>query len=30
MSIVGPRPLLIEYLPYYTQEEKRRHLYDEI
>ncbi len=25
MSIVGPRPLLIEYLPYYTQEEKRRH-----
>ena len=25
MSIVGPRPLLVEYLPYYTQEEKRRH-----
>ena len=23
MSIVGPRPLLVEYLPYYTQEEKR-------
>ena len=25
MSIVGPRPLLIEYLPYYTQREKMRH-----
>lgn len=25
MSIVGPRPLLIRYLPYYTEEEKRRH-----
>ena len=25
MSIVGPRPLLIEYLPYYTEEERRRH-----
>lgn len=25
MSIVGPRPLLIKYLPYYTNEEKRRH-----
>lgn len=25
MSIVGPRPLLIEYLPYYTEDEKRRH-----
>lgn len=25
MSIVGPRPLLIEYLPYYTAEEKHRH-----
>lgn len=23
MSIVGPRPLLVEYLPYYTKEEKR-------
>lgn len=21
MSIVGPRPLLVEYLPYYTEEE---------
>lgn len=25
MSIVGPRPLLIRYLPYYTDEEHRRH-----
>ena len=25
MSLVGPRPLLVEYLPYYTQEEKHRH-----
>lgn len=25
MSIVGPRPLAIQYLPYYTDEEKRRH-----
>lgn len=25
MSIVGPRPLLIKYLPYYTQEERNRH-----
>ena len=25
MSIVGPRPLLKEYLPYYTEEERRRH-----
>lgn len=25
MSIVGPRPLLVSYLPYYTQEEKHRH-----
>jgi lipopolysaccharide/colanic/teichoic acid biosynthesis glycosyltransferase len=24
MSFVGPRPLLIEYLPYYTDEERRR------
>lgn len=25
MSFVGPRPLLIEYLDYYTEEEKLRH-----
>lgn len=25
MSIIGPRPLLIEYLPWYTETEKRRH-----
>ena len=25
MSIVGPRPLLVAYLPYYTEEEKHRH-----
>jgi lipopolysaccharide/colanic/teichoic acid biosynthesis glycosyltransferase len=25
MSIVGPRPLLTEYLPYYTSEQMRRH-----
>ena len=25
MSIVGPRPLLVEYLPYYTQQERGRH-----
>ena len=25
MSIVGPRPLLTRYLPYYTPEERRRH-----
>ena len=25
MSIVGPRPLLVRYLPYYTKEEHRRH-----
>lgn len=25
MSIVGPRPLLVEYLPRYNQEQKRRH-----
>lgn len=25
MSIVGPRPLLVRYLPYYTEEEKSRH-----
>lgn len=25
MSIVGPRPLLVEYLPYYNEKEKHRH-----
>jgi len=25
MSLIGPRPLLIEYLPYYTKEESLRH-----
>ena len=25
MSIVGPRPLLVDYLPYYTEEEAHRH-----
>ncbi len=24
-SFIGPRPLLVRYLPYYTQEERRRH-----
>ena len=25
MSIVGPRPLLVKYLPFYTEEERQRH-----
>ena len=25
MSIIGPRPLLVQYLPYYTEIEKHRH-----
>ena len=25
MSIIGPRPLLVEYLPFYTDEERHRH-----
>lgn len=25
MSVIGPRPLAVEYLPYYTKEEMRRH-----
>jgi len=25
MSFIGPRPLLVEYLPYYTKREKLRH-----
>lgn len=26
MSIVGPRPLLIQYLPFYDEHQKRRHM----
>ena len=26
MSIVGPRPLLVEYLPLYNETQKKRHL----
>lgn len=25
MSVIGPRPLLVKYLPYYTEEERKRH-----
>ena len=25
MAIIGPRPLLVKYLPYYTDEERHRH-----
>ena len=25
MSVIGPRPLLVKYLPYYTEEERIRH-----
>ena len=25
MSLIGPRPLLVEYLPLYTEEQKKRH-----
>lgn len=25
MSVIGPRPLAVQYLPYYTEEEHRRH-----
>lgn len=25
MAIIGPRPLLVDYLPYYTEEEHHRH-----
>lgn len=25
LSIIGPRPLLVDYLPYYTEEERLRH-----
>jgi len=26
MSVIGPRPLLMKYLPYYTKKEMKRHL----
>ena len=26
MSLIGPRPLLVEYLPLYSEEQKKRHL----
>lgn len=26
MSFIGPRPLLVEYMPYYSQEQNKRHL----
>lgn len=26
MSIVGPRPLLVEYIPLYSEEQRKRHL----
>jgi undecaprenyl phosphate N,N'-diacetylbacillosamine 1-phosphate transferase len=26
MSLIGPRPLLLSYLPYYTRQERKRHL----
>jgi len=26
MSLIGPRPLAVQYLPYYTIEEKKRHM----
>jgi lipopolysaccharide/colanic/teichoic acid biosynthesis glycosyltransferase len=26
MSVIGPRPLLVKYLPYYTEEERKRHV----
>lgn len=25
MALIGPRPLLVEYLPYYTEREAKRH-----
>ncbi|GAA3893252.1 hypothetical protein GCM10022228_00430 [Halomonas cibimaris] len=27
MSVVGPRPLLMEYMDYYTEEEMLRHIF---
>lgn len=26
MAVVGPRPLLVKYLPYYTTEQRKRHI----
>lgn len=26
MSLVGPRPLLVQYLPLYSEKQKHRHL----
>lgn len=26
MSVIGPRPLVVKYLPYYNEEERRRHI----
>jgi len=26
MSLIGPRPLLVEYLPFYSQQQRRRHM----
>lgn len=26
MSVIGPRPLAVQYLPYYTDEERKRHM----
>lgn len=26
MSVVGPRPLLVKYIPWYTEEQRRRHI----
>lgn len=26
MAIIGPRPLIVEYLPYYDEEERKRHM----
>ncbi len=26
MSLIGPRPLLVQYLPWYSEEQRRRHL----
>jgi len=26
MSLIGPRPLLVQYLPYYSEDERKRHI----